>query len=97
MPGASLLVERLAQHDADDEALGPVVEVVEVDDGDLLRVEVDGVRSSASATSARIEVLDVAARRRARRRTNALTVPVPMARPAHAVGVVVVVEHASTR
>jgi hypothetical protein len=43
VPERLLGLERLAQHDADHEALGPVVEVVDVDHGDLVGVEVDRV------------------------------------------------------
>ena len=56
---ALLALEGLAQDDADDEALGPVVEVVEVDDGDLGPVEVDGVARSGSGDVGPHEVLHV--------------------------------------
>ena len=42
LPGALLVLERLADRDADCEALGPIVEVVEVDDRDLA-IELDPV------------------------------------------------------
>ncbi len=87
LAAAFLVVERTPQRDADDEALGAVVEVVEVDDGDL-GGGVDPVpqTNASAATSART--------RRAsdrcddnKRRTNALIVPMPVDRsgpgPAH--------------
>ena len=61
--GGLLGVERLAQHDADDEALGPVVEHVQVDDGDLLGVEVDRVRGGVGQVGPD-EVLEVPLGRR---------------------------------
>ena len=73
-PARSLSLERLAQHDADDEPLGPVVEVVQVDHRDLVRSKSTRWRSGSGDVGPD-EVLEVAARRRSSRRMNALTVP----------------------
>ena len=81
-PGLLLAVERAAQRDADDEALGAVGEVVQVDDGDLRVVGLDAVAARARATSART-MRSSARCDESSRRTNALTVPSPVAAPAH--------------
>ena len=44
VPLRSFGVECLPQHHADNEAFGPVVEQVDIDDCELLGVEVDGMR-----------------------------------------------------
>ena len=53
-PDCFLLVERRANRDADDEALGAVVQVVEVDDRDLARRRCAPGGRRAAATSARM-------------------------------------------
>ena len=78
---ALLALERLPQHDADHEPLGPVVEVVQVDDRDLGPVEVDPVGLGPGDVGPD-EVAQVAPAP-CRRRRKALTVPAPMARPPH--------------
>ena len=81
-PAAFLALERLAQHDADDEALGAVVEVVDVDDGHLVRSKSTRLASAARCRDVGAdERLEVADATRAAGATNALTVPAPMARP----------------
>ena len=51
-PALLLVLERLLQGDADDEALGPVVQVVQVDHGDLRVGGADAVHRAAGDVGA---------------------------------------------
>ena len=82
VPVCSLRSNARAQRDADDEALGAVGEVVQVDDGDLRVVGLDAVPRRARGRRPARSVRATAATT-SRRRTNALIVPSPVAAPAH--------------
>ncbi len=76
-----LLLEHPLQHGADHEALGAVVQGVDVDDADLPRLPVEQVAVAPAHVLAADQVRHMARRAACRRRSKAATVPAPPAGP----------------